>query len=71
MQPLATETYDLRTARVQVDMLRGTVRVKDGERECRLALHAIPRWREFVRVLLLAALSTHPPVALPHDELDS
>lgn len=64
-----TERYNLKRARVFVDLKLSVVVIDDRERKLEFSTAFIPRGRRLAYMILLAAISTHEPGPLPDDEL--
>jgi hypothetical protein len=63
------ERWDLRRARILIDMSKGVVFIDERDRHGEVCLFDVSRPRRLVYCLLLGAISTHEPPPLPDDEL--
>jgi hypothetical protein len=66
---LTVRSHNLRLARLEIDLQSHLLRIRETDQTCLVVPKHIPRGHEFIRTLLLAALSTHTPVAVPMDRL--
>ena len=68
-RPVAFEQYDLRQARIMVDLRRSVIFLDYGYRKADFTFMLMRGRTRFAYYVLLAALSTHKPPPLPDDAL--
>lgn len=68
-RPIAIERFDLRQAKITVDLRRSIIFVDDGCRKADFTFMLMRGRTRFAYYVLLAALSTHKPPPLPDDAL--